>query len=391
MAEHIKCDILFAGAGLAGLSLLYRGIKAGLWKHQQIVVVDQSAKTDNDKTWSFWEKRESPFAHLIKHRWTDLFFYKNDGQEIRLDTKDYTYNSIKSIDFYNHVRQFLSQFDQIRFVEAEIVGMESADQAATLHTTRGTYSATYLFNSIYNRPDVQQGMHYFLQHFKGLRIRTRENIPTKPAAWLMDFRTGQENGTTFFYTLPMASNEVFVEYTLFSKILLEKEAYDEKIRLYIREVLKVQHYEVLEEEYGVIPMTDHQFSRCNGHIIHIGTAGGDTRGSTGYTFTNIQKTVGKIIDSFQQHQHPFFAQENIGLKHQLYDATLLDVLDQEQYKGHQLFGDLFSNTPAWRIFDFLDAESNVVRDIHIMKSLKVMPFLKSFVKAIVLRFRFSKK
>ncbi len=191
----------------------------------------------------------------------------------------------------------------------------------------------------------------------------------------MDFRTGQEQGTTFFYTLPVAENELFIEYTLFSKSLLPAAVYDQKIKSYLHDVLKIDTYEILEEEFGVIPMTDHPFKRFDGNIVHIGTAGGDTRASTGYTFTNIQKTIDQILHVYQSAGNPFFEEENISLKHQLYDAALLNVLAKQSYEGHQLFTDLFSKVPAYRIFAFLDAETSVFQDLQIMKSLKVIPFL----------------
>jgi len=385
MAMHIKCDILICGGGLAGLSLLYRAMKLGIWEGQQIIVIDRSDKATNDKTWSFWKKEESCFEELIRHQWPQLVFYSNHGTRIPLNSGGYTYNSIRSIDFYHHVLTYLRQCPNISFVRADITSVVSSGEQCMLHTPDHSYQSTYLFNSIYHQPSARSGGQHFLQHFKGVRIKTTAQIPPVTEAWLMDFRTGQQNGTTFFYTLPMAQDELFVEYTLFSKSVLPMEEYDREIRNYIRDILQIEHYEVLEDEYGVIPMTDHLFRRFEGNIIHIGTAGGDTRASTGYTFTNTQKTVDKILRSFQSEGHPFFKEENIGLKQQLYDATLLHVLAKRQYDGHQLFSDLFKKAPAYRIFAFLDGETSLLQDVFIMRSLKIMPFLSSFLTAVLRR------
>jgi lycopene beta-cyclase len=387
MAMRIKCDILICGGGLSGLSLLYRAMKSGIWTGKKIIVVDGSDKTKNDRTWSFWKKEDIFFEELIRHRWQNLFFFSNEGTKVPLDHGGYTYNSIKSIDFYQYVLSYLNEFPDVSFVQTEVLTLVSSESGCALTTSDHTYMSAYAFNSIYQKPPPNGNEQYFLQHFKGVRIRTSEVVPDLPDAWLMDFRTGQENGTTFFYTLPMARDEVFVEYTLFSKEVLPMEEYDKKIRAYINDVLHIGDYEVLEDENGVIPMTDHLFTRFEGNIIHIGTAGGDTRASTGYTFTNTQKTIGKILDSFKSDGHPFFKSETIGLKQQLYDSTLLHVLARRKYKGHELFADLFKHTPAHLIFAFLDAETSVLQDLYIMKSLKIMPFLKSFTKAVFNRLR----
>ncbi|CAM3935976.1 lycopene beta-cyclase [Pedobacter westerhofensis] len=382
---YIKCDILICGGGLAGLSLLYRAMKLGIWEGQQIIVVDRSDKGSNDRTWSFWKKEYSCFEELIRHRWDQLVFFSNDGNRLQLNSGGYTYNSIKSIDFYHAVLSYLRACTNITFVQADVLSVSSAEDSCTLITPEHTYVSRYLFNSIYHQPELQAKEQYFLQHFKGIRIKTGSAVPPLSEAWLMDFRTEQKNGTTFFYTLPVANDELFIEYTLFSKSVLPMEMYDQQIKKYILEVLHIGQYEVLEDEYGVIPMTDHLFKRFEGNIVHIGTAGGDTRASTGYTFTNTQKTVGRILDSLQSAGHPFFKEENTGLKQQLYDATLLNVLAEGEYQGHQLFGDLFKKAPAYRIFAFLDSESSVLQDFFIMRSLRTMPFLKAFAGAVLNR------
>lgn len=385
MAMHIKCDIIICGAGMAGLSLLYRAMKSGVWDGKQIIVIDRSDKKTNDKTWSFWKQEDSCFEELIRHRWHQLVFFSNKGDRIALDSGGYTYNSIRSIDFYHAVHTYLQEFSNISFVQSDVVSISSSAAGCTLLTPDHTYESTYLFNSIYHQPKPQSGKQYFLQHFKGVRIKTASPIPPLSEAWLMDFRTGQQNGTTFFYTLPIAHDELFVEYTLFSKSVLSMPEYDHQIKKYINDILHITDYEVLEDEYGVIPMTDHLFERFEGNIIHIGTAGGDTRASTGYTFTNTQKTVGKILHSFQSEGHPFFKEEHTGLKQQLYDATLLNVLAEGGYQGHELFSDLFKKAPAYRIFAFLDGETSLLQDVFIMRSLKTMPFLQSFIHTVLHR------
>jgi len=381
----VKCDILITGAGLAGLSLLYRAMKSGIWKTEKIIIVDKSDKSGNDKTWSFWKTVPTDFEDIIHHQWKDLVFYSNDGKKIPLKNGGYTYNSIKSIDFYLHIISALQHYPNISFVQDDIIDMSSSAGECKLITPSATYLSKYLFNSIYIKPQLLKGEQYFLQHFKGIRIKTDQSAIPVTEAYLMDFRTGQEHGTTFFYTLPMAKDELFIEYTLFSASLLPLAEYDRQIRIYLTEILKIDVYEILEEEFGFIPMTDHQFKRFEGNIIHIGTAGGDTRASTGYTFTNTQKTIDKIINSVQSNGHPFFETENISVKAQLYDAALLQVLAKRKYEGYQLFYDLFSKTSACRIFAFLDAETSVFEDMHIMKSLRVFPFLQSFTAAVYKR------
>lgn len=377
-----KCDILIAGSGIAGLSLLYSAMKSGIWADRDIVVVDQEKKAENDKTISFWKQDVISFDHIIHAQWTQISFFSNAGEKIYLEAGPYSYCSIRSIDFYRECLSYLSHFSNITFVTDAIESITQIGNVCHTATANALYRSNLVFNSCFGGHQTVKGEQYFLQHFKGIRIKTDQLSIPQQEAYLMDFRTSQENGTSFFYTLPLPSSELFVEYTVFSKKLLKESEYDEKIKEYLAEVLEIGEYQVLETEFGVIPMTDHDFARRSGNIINIGTAGGDTRGSTGYTFTNLQKTIEHIIFSYQEYGHPFFKHENLGLKERLYDSTLLNVLDNGRYPGHQLFTDLFKGTEAHHIFRFLDAESKLWQDIKIMRSLRTWPLLYAFVKAL---------
>jgi lycopene beta-cyclase len=379
-----NCDIIISGAGMAGLSLLYRAMKDQIWLEKSIIVFDSNPKNINDKTWSFWQKEPGPFDELAYRSWNEMTVFSNSGEEIKLNCYPYSYNSIRSIDFYNLTMEYLKNFKNIRFQNEIVESIISKDQSCTVVTRENHYNAKFLFNSIYKKPVLRKGDQYFLQHFKGLKIRIGvEFNPSK--IYLMDFRTSQENGTSFIYTLPLKANELFVEYTVFSKTLLEDAEYNKKLEEYIVETLGCSNFEVIEEEFGVIPMTDYDFKRREGNVLNLGSIGGDTRPSTGYTFVNTQKIISQILKSFKENDHPFNFKESTGWKEKLYDSTLLNVLAKNDYKGHQIFTDLFKNTDAKTVFSFLDAESKFVDDLRIMVSLKPMPFVKSFLPSVMRR------
>ncbi|MEJ7557993.1 MAG: lycopene cyclase family protein [Pedobacter sp.] len=380
MAE--KYDIIICGAGLAGLSLAYRAYSSGVWKNQRVLIIDRSKKDSNDRTWSFWEKSPGVFEDLVYHKWNQLVFFTNDHQQINLNHLPYTYKTIKGIDFYRLTVDFLKTIKEVDWLEGSISSIESVGDSCVVKTDTANYQCRFAFNSLFQKPALKPWEQYFLQHFKGLTIRTNDGKFYSDQAYLMDFRTSQRNGTTFLYTLPMSEKEIFVEYTLFSKELLEEEEYDAELKKYITEVLKLDDYEVIDSEFGVIPMTDYQFERRSGNVINIGTSGGDTRGSTGYTFTNVQRTITKILQAFEETATPFFDKESLGQKERIYDATLLNVLAEGKYQGHQLFSDLFKSTDAKTVFSFLDGESSIIEELKVMKSLRTWPFFKSFTKVI---------
>lgn len=375
-------DIIVCGAGMSGLSLAYRAAKAGIWDNYNILIIDKDTKTKNDRTWCFWDKSTSPFEEIVSHKWDDMLFFSNDGSKIPLDNGDYSYKMIRSIDFYNHTLEYLKAQPNITFLNNSVKSISNKNNEVEILTESSSFTSKFCFNSLFEQPKLNHNDTFLLQHFKGIVIETEKPCFDSKQIHLMDFRTGQENGNTFFYVLPTSINTALVEYTLFSEKLLDREVYDQKLKEYINEVLGIEDYKVIESEFGIIPMTDYKFNRYEGNIVNIGSAGGDTRGSTGYTFSNTQRTVDNIITSFKSNGTPFFKQEHISKKHKIYDSTMLQVLAEGKYKGHQLFTDMFSKVKASDIFAFLDSESNLSQDIKNIKSLIPNYFIKPFFKAL---------
>jgi len=376
-------DIIIAGSGISGYSLLYEALQQGLWSDKKILVIDSKFEERPNKMISFWDHENSRFRPYCAANWQKLAFYSHSGKKTELVLDDYEYFTIDSHHLLSSYHQFLEGCPNIVFLEAKVTDCQSGNGTCKVGTDQGNFTSNYVFNSIFSPPNIPGKYQYFLQHFKGVLIRLEEPFKDYKEATIMDYRTGQQHGTTFFYCLPMSADSIFVEYTLFSKTLLPDAAYNEAIRKYLAEVLRIDKYQIVSEEQGVIPMTDYPFKRRNGNIIHLGTAGGDTRGSTGYTFCNVQQTIQAILKAFRETGTPFFKQEHIGFKDKLYDATLLSVLDEGRYPGDQIFTDLFEGTAAKNVFRFLDAQSSLLNDISIMKSLKTIPFAKHFVKTLL--------
>jgi lycopene beta-cyclase len=191
----------------------------------------------------------------------------------------------------------------------------------------------------------------------------------------MDFRVDQSNGTTFVYVMPFAANRALVEYTLFTKDLLKQEQYDIGLRNYLSQYLQTDKFTITEEEFGVIPMTNYRFPVSNGHIINIGTAGGQTKPSSGYTFRFIQKHSAAIVQQLIKRQSPV-SSTGPG-RFRFYDSTLLNILQHNKLPGHEIFTTLFKKNKPQHVLRFLDNESSLMDELKIISSLPTLPFLKA--------------
>ena len=105
----------------------------------------------------------------------------------------------------------------------------------------------------------------------------------------MDFDCEQRNSVHFFYTLPYAKNKALVETTWLSRMNdSSQKDYDVQIKDYVEKHLNVKDYKITYKEEGAIPLF-YPLNIREKNKINIGTAGGMTRLSTGYTFLNIQE------------------------------------------------------------------------------------------------------
>jgi lycopene beta-cyclase len=375
-------DYIIVGAGAAGLSLLMHFIKSGKFAGKNILVIDKESKKSNDRTWCFWEKEPGIFDDIVYKRWDYLNFY-SENFEKQLDIRPYTYKLIRGIDFYNYCFNEIKQQQNILFFQAPIDEISSDENETYVLIEGKKIKAQFIFNSVlFSKPQLKSNQYWLLQHFKGWVIRTEKPTFNPEVTTLMDFRTNQDKGTAFYYVLPFAPDKALVEYTLFSSQLLSPKQYGDALRNYLQAQLKIDTYRICEEEFGSIPMTNFNFPRRVHNIINIGTAGGQTKGSSGYTFRFIQKHSELIVAGLVRTNNPFLLIKE-KKRHLFYDSILLDVLMHQRLDGGKIFECLFEKNEVSLVLKFLDNETFLKEDIQIIKSLPTFPFLKAAINQLI--------
>ena len=371
-------DYIFLGAGCASLSIIMRMIHSNKFSEKKILLIDRENKTRNDRTWCFWEQGTGFFEDIVYRKWNEVFFKTTDDETIPLEMNDYQYKMIRGIDFYNYCYSKINiqknidiLYGEISFEEANELLRIKVDSGFLLHN-----KDTLIFNSLYIPPAKQANKFYLLQHFKGWIVESENDFFNSAQATLMDFRVRQTHGTTFVYVLPLSSNKALVEYTLFSENLLPPNEYDRELKLYLEEYLGLKKYKIAEEEFGVIPMTNEHFPYFKNGMYFIGTAGGQTKPSTGYTFRFIQKQADKIVSELISIGVPS-KKRKLKNRFLFYDSTLLHILSKKMLDGKLIFSVLFKKNKAPGIFKFLDNESTLIEEIKLINSLPKGAFTKA--------------
>lgn len=374
--NHNHFNILIAGGGLAGLSLAYHLLEAGF--QGTIGIVDRDKKERNDRTWCFWEEKPGPFEAIVCQSWDRLDFFSPTFESL-LDIRPFSYKMIRGIDFYEFVKTRLLASGQVEWIEGEVAATRSLPESGELTLADGRrLEGDWLYSSMLRQKPDTSGCHYLDQHFKGWVIRTPEPCFDPQRATLMDFRIPQHNQSRFFYVLPTDAHTALVEVAIFSKEHLTSEGYDALIRDYIQTYLKLPAYEIIHDEMGAIPMTDYRFPRQNGREIFIGTAGGHTKASTGYTFWRLQENLQALARQITKTGSPLPLPALARPRYALFDGTLLEVLEKNTVPSERLFADLFRKNPPARVLRFLNEKTSLAEDLALMATVPLGPFIKAF-------------
>ncbi|HLP64152.1 lycopene cyclase family protein [Flavobacterium sp.] len=368
---------IFTGSGLSALMTVYEMILSGKFEDKTILLIDENPKKSNDRTWCFWDEKDA-FSKITTKKWNSALFtdehFKRD-----LELIPYQYKMIRGLDFYNLVFDLIAQHNNIHFLHQKVIDFQELGMHCVVKTETQSFTCNQIFNSIYTPELVKSQSKYPLlqQHFIGWFIKSKEGVFDTNQVTFMDFSVEQKGNTRFMYVLPTSPTEALLEYTLFSADLLPKEEYETEIKKYI-EKLGINEYEIVEKEQGNIPMTSYPFWEHNTkNIINIGSVGGWTKASTGYTFKNTIKKSKQLVGflSLESDFRKFHKKD----KFWLYDLLFLDVLYKRNDLGSSVFSSLFKKGNPTLIFKFLDEETSFSEDLQVMLKCPKLPFIKALL------------
>ena len=371
---------IFTGNGLSALLTLFEMVQTGRFSDKKILLIDSDSKNKNDRTWCFWDS-ENLFDEITTKKWQKAWF-KNENFTNQLNLHPYEYKMVRSADFYQLIFDEIAKHPNIEIFQDEVVDFSELGNHCVVKTKTKSFTCNQVFNSIYNPELVKSQTKFPLvqQHFIGWFIKSKEAVFTENCPTFMDFSVAQKGNTRFMYVLPTSSTEALLEYTLFSKDLLSKEEYEIEIENYIQK-LGITEYEIVEKEQGNIPMTCFPFWKNNSkNIINIGSAGGWSKASTGYTFKNSVKKSKELVQ-FLQTRTDFTKFHKIN-KFWCYDLLLIDILYQTNQYGSAIFSSMFKSGKAALIFKFLDEETSFWEDLQVIWMCPKGLFIKALLKRV---------
>ena len=350
-------DYIIIGGGCAGLSLAYELETNRKLKDKSLAIIEPREEYKRDKTWSFWKVIDHNFEDCVKKSW-DNFTINIPGNTKHIECKNTPYQTIDSGLFYSKIINTLKKNKNINFFK-NINEVDIKD--------------SFIFNSL---SDNHYDKSNLWQHFSGFEIETDKDLFDDKIFNLMDFDCDQKNSVHFFYTLPFSRRKALIETTWLSDLNNNSlQDYEKQLKDYIENHLNIKKYKISFTETGAIPLFDLR-NEQKINQINIGTAGGMTRLSTGYTFLNIQehsKYITKNIENIKNHK-----KFTITKKYKYLDNIFLKVLKKNPEKMSKIFFKMFLSSPS-TVINFLSNKSNFFEDIAIISKMPKWTFIKEII------------
>ena len=351
-------DYIIIGGGCAGLSLAYELEIHNKLKDKTLAIIEPRLEYKKDKTWSFWKTTDHNFDDCIKKSWQN-FSINIPNKTKYLECIGYPYQSIDSGLYYEKINSRLNHNTNIFFFK-------------DLNEINSNNS--FIFNSV---PSIEKNYNNLWQHFCGVEIETQNNFFDDKIFNLMDFDCEQRESVHFFYTLPYSKNKALVETTWLSKMNDNSQKdYDYQIKNYIENHLNLKDYKIIYKEEGAIPLFYPPYKE-GGNKVDIGTAGGMTRLSTGYTFLNIQEHSRYLRENIENISKA--KKFEIKKKYQFLDNIFLRVLEKNPEIMPDIFFKMFKSSPK-TVIKFLSNKSNFLEDLSIILKMPKWTFVKALFK-----------
>jgi len=348
-------DYIIVGGGCAGLSLAYELEINKKLKDKTLAIIEKRAEYKKDKTWSFWKVTAHNFDDCVKKSWEN-FSVNMTKKTNHLECLNYPYQSVDSGLFYKKINNKLKENKNISFLK-------------DLNEINPKNS--FVFNSV---PSIKKNPQNLWQHFCGVEVKTKNDFFDDEIFNLMDFDCDQRESVHFFYTLPYSKNTALIETTWLSKMNdSSQKDYDSQIKDYIENHLKLKNYKIIYKEEGAIPLFYPKYEKEK-NKINIGTAGGMTRLSTGYTFLNIQEHSKYIRENIENITN--VKKYRISNKYQFLDEIFLRVLEKHPEKMPEIFFKMFKASPK-TVIKFLSNKSNFFEDLSIISKMPKIIFFKA--------------
>ena len=371
-------DIVFAGAGLAGLSLAAR--LAALPDPPRMLLVDPLQNDTSDRTWCHWQLHESIFDDAITHRW-QRWSVDKDHNQTAVGSTDVPYVRIPSDRFRQIAWERIKACPRAEFLRGmSVASIEEVSDRAVVHLSDGRrIESSWVFDS---RP-LQNDNAPWRQIFRGLELHSPETKLGTSTVTLMDFQSAEPEGVRFFYVLPLDAHTALVEDTWLVPSHKTPAFSDDAIVSYASKNLAQTHWQIRHQEEGNLPMGFSPSASSaveKKRIIPWGTTAGAVRASSGYAFSRIQAASERMASAWQRTGYPDPAAVHGSAFLDWMDRVFLRAMTDQPERVPEYFARLFQRVAPDALVRFLESEPRPADILQVMRALPPGPFLRAALR-----------
>ncbi len=354
------------GGGCAGFSLAK---EAKNLKKFKVNIYTGGLKNNTDHYWGFWKHDViEKSSNNIEKIWYNWKIITSNNEKI-FYSKEHPYCVIRKKNWLDHSKYLANKF------KVNIINKKVIEKKNNYFVDQKKLDGNFIFDS--RLPNLNDDV--LLQHFLGIEVECKEEKFDENTAILMDFRCDQSKGIHFIYFLPFSKKRALVESTLFSKNVEKNKFYLEEIKKYLKKFYKINKFLIKHKETGVIPMS--YVYVTNGKSISIGTRGGATKPSSGYTFHFIQSQIKNIVNQIKMKKKISNIVHN---KFDLFmDKIFLKVIQKNQKTVPNLFYNLTENLTGDEMAKFMSGKSNFNIWFKVILKLPKLTFLIALINITI--------
>lgn len=370
-------DYIIGGAGCAGLDFALQLFESGI-DSKKVLIIDKQHRESLNYSLSFWTNEKSHWDEVVRKKWNKIQVISENGEVFEDDLQAYTYNFLEGKQMYDYVKDKLSVNSNFHFKSDYINRTIEINQKVWVFCEGSTFTCDYFFDST-NVNIIKDGFignKAVYQQFVGFFIETKEDFFNDEVATLMDFRPQQHDYLRFVYTMPFSKTTALIEFTMFTPSLKSFAEVENELQNYLRTQINISGFKITETERGIIEMNRKcQYTVKSSRIIPIGRCANMLKPTTGYAFRKIQNDSKYIVNNIVKRGIPK-VRRLCKLRFKIYDSIMLKVLTTNSNLS-RIYFEFFKNNNAVNFLRFLDEETNLEKEIKVIKSVKD----KSFVRA----------
>lgn len=371
-------DLIIIGAGCAGLSLgsQLSELAPFFREHLRVLIIDAVTVPASNKTWGVWQPRDKKDIFPVSNRLTRWSFSAK-GKQVIHQSKDWEYAVVEGRSFLSNALKKInaSGFIELR-CDCEFQGIESSAEKIKLVSSGGPLFCNYLIDTRPPKQSIVEKSQFF-QVFLGAELKLRK-ARAGDLIGLMEQLVAKENGLHFDYILPLSSDRLLVEATVFAPAIMDPLDLQPNLEASMRRYVDGGSAMIVRTESGVIPMglsTCGEASR-DPRVFPAGVRGGALRASSGYAFSAIQRWAKLCAENLLKTGRPISGKGPSPILGWM-DDLFLRVLARNPQVAPEYFMKLAGNLPADCFARFMASEPTAADLFRIIRSLPASPFVST--------------